>query len=587
MRLLAIYIFISVHTLFAGSVIDSLQQELSSAQGAARIELGFQLAQEYTKNSQSEAFSCSHAALEWARDMDDQQLLATALHNLGYVHYRFGQMDSAFKYLQNALQIRKELPDSSGIAYSLNRLGNVYWFKNEPLKAKHCFQQALKIRQQLGQDQEIGVTLTNLGNLYRQWSDHQAALDYYLSALRHYESANYIEGLGWLYFSTGILHKKLKNYQKAFDHINRSLSYYQKFLQTSGDSAGLMICFGQLGDLNLLVGNLEQALHYHLKALRLRKKSGVEPAIADGLSGVGRVYYALQKYPQALDYFRQATSLRESGGISAGMVTDLKYIGYIFDRQGNTEQALDYLNQSLTMARSRKERSNERDILSRISDIHARQGQHDRALDYYRQHSAVKDSIYNYKVSSRLASLQIQYETEQQAEENRRLAQENRIKALELDRQRNFRNYLLLLIVLGGLVIIAFVFLYRNQSRDNRLLAEKNQQIIQAHRQLEEEIAERKQIEHEREKLIQKLQSSLEKIKTLRGLIPICANCKKIRDDKGYWQQVEEYIRKYSDARFSHSICPECMQKLYPDYCKENNTNQQNKNDQKSRDKAV
>ncbi len=60
------------------------------------------------------------------------------------------------------------------------------------------------------------------------------------------------------------------------------------------------------------------------------------------------------------------------------------------------------------------------------------------------------------------------------------------------------------------------------------------------------------------------LQAALAKIKTLRGLMPICASCKKIRDDKGYWNQIEEYIRDHSDAEFSHGICPECAVKLYP-----------------------
>ena len=61
------------------------------------------------------------------------------------------------------------------------------------------------------------------------------------------------------------------------------------------------------------------------------------------------------------------------------------------------------------------------------------------------------------------------------------------------------------------------------------------------------------------------LQEALDKVKTLRGLLPICANCKKIRDDGGYWQQVEAYIADHSEAEFTHGICPTCMEKLYPD----------------------
>ena len=70
----------------------------------------------------------------------------------------------------------------------------------------------------------------------------------------------------------------------------------------------------------------------------------------------------------------------------------------------------------------------------------------------------------------------------------------------------------------------------------------------------------------EREKLISKLQEALDNIKTLKGLLPICANCKKIRDDKGYWNQIESYIRDRSDAEFSHGICPDCAKKVYSDF---------------------
>ena len=63
----------------------------------------------------------------------------------------------------------------------------------------------------------------------------------------------------------------------------------------------------------------------------------------------------------------------------------------------------------------------------------------------------------------------------------------------------------------------------------------------------------------------EKLEAALSKIKTLSGMLPICSHCKKIRDDKGYWNQIEAYIQDHSEAEFSHSICQECAKKYYPD----------------------
>ena len=80
-----------------------------------------------------------------------------------------------------------------------------------------------------------------------------------------------------------------------------------------------------------------------------------------------------------------------------------------------------------------------------------------------------------------------------------------------------------------------------------------------------QDITRRKQQEHEREQLIRRLQEALANVRTLRGLLPICASCKKIRDDKGYWNQIESYISAHSQAVFSHSVCPACAKKLYPD----------------------
>jgi len=83
------------------------------------------------------------------------------------------------------------------------------------------------------------------------------------------------------------------------------------------------------------------------------------------------------------------------------------------------------------------------------------------------------------------------------------------------------------------------------------------------HDLLVEEIQQRKIAEKENEKLIEKLEQALIEIKSLQGIIPICSHCKKIRDDKGYWNILETYLQKHSDAKFSHSLCPKCSEEIY------------------------
>jgi CHASE3 domain sensor protein len=114
----------------------------------------------------------------------------------------------------------------------------------------------------------------------------------------------------------------------------------------------------------------------------------------------------------------------------------------------------------------------------------------------------------------------------------------------------------------------------RLQAEESQAVAQKTKSIVLAASFLtllivswailiiNRDLSERKKAEEEREKLIAELQEALTNIKTLGGLLPICAWCKKIRDDKGYWNQVEAYIQQRSEATFSHALCPECARKM-------------------------
>ena len=80
------------------------------------------------------------------------------------------------------------------------------------------------------------------------------------------------------------------------------------------------------------------------------------------------------------------------------------------------------------------------------------------------------------------------------------------------------------------------------------------------------DITKRIENQNERERLVLELKDALTQVKRLSGLLPICSYCKRIRDDKGYWKQIESYIHEHSEAEFSHGICQDCLKKHYPDY---------------------
>ena len=126
--------------------------------------------------------------------------------------------------------------------------------------------------------------------------------------------------------------------------------------------------------------------------------------------------------------------------------------------------------------------------------------------------------------------------------------------------------------------VFAFLFLYvylQRQSRkievsiQNRPVLSILKKVAEIERKLSDahsEINRREAAEKERDKVIQELQKTLTEVKTLRGFLPICSYCHKIRDDKGYWNRIESYIRDHSEAELSHGICPECVKKIRTEF---------------------
>ena len=133
------------------------------------------------------------------------------------------------------------------------------------------------------------------------------------------------------------------------------------------------------------------------------------------------------------------------------------------------------------------------------------------------------------------------------------------------DRQGFRIQYELFLCAIFGLVLTWFAFFGGFIAKLRRRLREQNLKLQEAHEEIKIEIKERIQAQNEKDTLIVELKDALGKVKTLSGLLPICASCKKIRDDRGSWKQTESYICDHSEAQFTHGLCPECAKKLYPE----------------------
>lgn len=384
--------------------------------------------------------------------------------------------------------------------------------------AREDYTRALAVHDSLGDAREIGRSLNNLATVHRDGGDYRTAIRLFLEARQAYGEADFVEGQAWLDFSVGVLYKKIGDYEQALASMHSSLETYRSIARS--DSAGVMICYGQLGDIHLLQGEPHEGLRYQLRALEMRQSTGVRPAIADGHTGVAKAYFDLGDYDKARRHFQRSEALREGADSKRGRTTNLLYLARIARARDEPRQALSHLQEALRVSRGLEDRDAESSVLRALADLHAAQGRYEQAWAAEREHDDVRKLEINIEIAHRVATIQLQHDIATQTAENERLLRENRIKDLQLERSRAYTAISVVgavaAIVLGSVLLV--------------------------------------------------LQRKRAQLKTLSGLLPICSHCKKIRNDAGYFEQLEKYITEHSDAQFSHSICDECGPKYYGEY---------------------
>jgi tetratricopeptide (TPR) repeat protein len=275
--------------------------------------------------------------------------------------------------------------------------------------------------------------------------------------------------------------------------------------------------------------DLLAALEVGQKVVQYCREGGNVRGESIALNNLAMTYLELGNGEQALEACKESLCLAREKGIEAVALTALSTMGEIYLGIKDFVRAEEYLLQALTLARENKAGSDELQCLLSLGKVYLYQ--HNDQAAYSTFQSALSLSRTSNDRRGEFQCHQMLSETYER--------QGDLVRALQ-----HFKQYHL---------VKEQVF---NEAADHKL---KNLRISHEVETLkkESEIHRLKNIE---------LQAALEQVKQLSGLLPICANCKKIRDDTGYWQDVAVYLRDHSEAELSHGICPECMEKLYPGF---------------------
>lgn len=361
----------------------------------------------------------------------------TQLECLTQFAWRIHQSDSSIKYYKLAIELAKELNNPKKLAQNYNRIGVVY--RNIDLLeiALNYYGLALDVAVKNNLLLEQGFALNNIAQIYFYQNQFDPSLAYYRRAELIFIAENYQQGLGYTYSGYSAVHRRLKDYHTAIDYAYKSLEIRSNL----NDSRGLPISYLNLADLHFENGSYLKALEFYLKVYELSSNQGDLIQIIV-LSGLAKSYLMLENYTQSEHYA-------------------LKAIEHNSKTKSNSHVVEAY---------------------STLSKVYEKRGEYKKALDFSNLYSVYKDSIFEEKSKTKLASFEIQ-----QKQKEIELLEENQQIQAQTARQQQLifvgLGAITLIAVFAGLLVFNF---YKKERKSNVLIRQQKEALQKQANQLNE-----------------------------------------------------------------------------------------------------
>jgi tetratricopeptide (TPR) repeat protein len=366
--------------------------------------------------------------------IDDEENLPAVLINIGQVHQKLGQIDSAIFYNEQGVSLTNFPGSEEEYSAALNNLGFIYKNMGNFEKAIAYYTRAYDVSKKMGMQTWISTDLNNIANVYAYWGKYDQAKIY--------------------------------------------LQQSAEIAKTQNDRAALEITLNNLAYVYQETGNLDSALMLYRQSAEIAEDLGRYGNLAVRKINMGLLYYQKGDYDTAAKYVKEGLETNRKLGIKLSVSGALLNLGTIYLAKGDTKQSGLYLDEALETAQE----LNARIILEKVyearSKLFEKTGDYKRSLENYRKFIILKDSVFSEQSQEKLAEMQARYETEKKQQQIELLLKDNQLQKTELR-----KNQIKLFSLIGGVAILAISALiiwlmYVQKARANRTLVEKNLELM-------------------------------------------------------------------------------------------------------------
>jgi len=505
----------------ATEILDSLLLELEKTSGKNKIPILLSISNIYEMGDVDKGLSYATQALDIAREIDDQDLIISSNINIGQLHIRLGNYDTAeelllesekylkknkkyhnlstvytnlgllyrekgdldnsLDYYNKALQLKSKEEDPYGYSTCLGGIGLVYFDRGEYEKAKEIFFESIEVGEKSKGKKPILYAYNSLGLIYRQNGEYNKALEYYTKVLKTSRELGLDLLVASAYNNIANIHYMIGEKDLAIQDLHEALTIYQNIeskVNIARTLSNLSILAQEDEDWEKAIDLLEQAL-------QMRLELGNRFEIANSYHNIASLYEKIKNYTRAIAYYEEAYRLYQEADNKQYPVIMISNIGYLYLMMQEYELALETLNQAYKLSKEQNHISSLSTITSYIATIYEIKEDYKSAYTYLKEHSTIKDSLNLLASTEQRNELRVHYETEKKEQENQILTQSLAISQLE---KKQLTFILIGTFILLGIII--YYFISRVKINHKLKLVNKDLEIaIENANQVREQIA--------------------------------------------------------------------------------------------------
>jgi two-component system sensor histidine kinase UhpB len=420
--IVCIFLSWSLHAQKTGTVPDSIQIDNLILQSA-------QLSQQAAWDS---ALSLGKRALQMARQQGYRHGEARACDRLAETLMQMGQMNEVHYYDSLVMPMARALNDTTLIVNADNRSGIYYMEKGKIKEGHERFIHALEIKLEKAQSIKTAEVYSNLASLFMAVGNKDKAMEWFFKSLRLYELHNSETGQGETYSNISSVYYLMGKVDDAIEYQKKSIYFRER----QNDLPGLVNTQTNIGQLYILKDSFNRAIHYLQRAVNTAEQLKSPKLMGTAYSGIASYYSRSKDYKAALSWQSKAIAIFEKADNKPMLSRLYVAAGLTANAANDSLAAINYYNKALDISRQLANKENISNAYSKLASFYLGRSQYKDAYENYQKHITYRDSIKDLSTLTRIEEIRGQYETEKKDNEINQLKTQERIRQLEIEKQK-------------------------------------------------------------------------------------------------------------------------------------------------------